>query len=450
MLYHTRLLDCIHYIHDFAHLGHRKHFGADILWHDYLVFRSRAARDEPDNCFGELWTVSHVFSQHYQTRPSECTLGQEEILDKICWLVLDGAGVVGWSGWDREDRDPPNLGQDLLSVATYFGCKSLVRDLLQQGHDPAIEYQLFPPAMYIAAFTGQADMLRLLQEHLPDYEAKRPRQHRSAHRQYSWRSKIGPWSLYGAARRGDLNMVQLALNPPAAESEAVGNWETNPDSKSMLKRPPGSVPPSSELGGYIRQAMGHARSPEVYQYLLGFLDPAEVDPEHKHHELARMAAAGHTDMVRHLLDLGADPSHPKTNKGTALLQAVRASHLDVVDLLLARGADPSAMGWERLRTPLTAAAQAGSMVMLHKLLDAGARVRRTGKDIYTLRQAVRREHTAMVELLLDLGIGTDLGRGIAFKTAEEQGLESMADLLKARGAKYEGKELYRGRLLSPH
>ncbi|KAK7954140.1 hypothetical protein PG996_015025 [Apiospora saccharicola] len=433
MLYRTRLLDSIYYIHDFAHWGHRRHYGADVLWHDYLVFRSRNARDEPDTYFGELWTVFHAFYQYCQSSPIAFSMSQDEILDRICWLVLDGAGVVGWLGWDREDRDPPNPGQDLLSVASYFGCKPLVRDLLDQGLDPAMEYHLFPPAMYIAAFTGQADMLCLVQGHLPDYEAKRHRKHRSGQIWYSWRSKIGPWSLYGAARRGDMDMVRLALNPPmcstqtsievggATDAEAGGDQEIKPDSKSMLGRQPGSVPPSSELGDFIRRAMGHARSPEIYQYLLSFLDPANADPEPKHHELARMAARGHTTMVRHLLDLGANPTHPKTNKGTALLHAVRGSHLDTVDLLLARGADPSAMGWERLRTPLTAAAQAGSMVMLRKLLDAGAALRLTGKQIFTLRQAVRREHTAMVELLLDLGVGTDYGRGSPSRRPRRRG-----------------------------
>ncbi|KAK7934889.1 ankyrin, partial [Apiospora marii] len=445
MLYRTRLLDRIYYVHDFAHWGHRRHYGADVLWHDYLLFRSRTASNEPDSYFGELWTVSHVFSQHCQAHPSACTLSQEEILDKICWLVLDGAGVVGWPGWDREDRDPPNLGQDLLSVATYFGFTSLVRDLLEEGHDPAIEYQLFPPAIYIAAFTGQADMLRLLQKYLPDYEAKRTRKHRSGHIWYSWRSKIGPWSLYGAARRGDLNMVRLALNPPmcntqtsiedvATEPEADGNREIVPDSKSMLQRPPGSVPPSSELGLYLRKAMGHAQSPEIYQYLLSFLDPAQADPEPKHHELARMAAAGNVAMVRHLLDLGADPSHPKTNKGTALLHAVRGSHLDVVDLLLARGADPSAMGWERLRTPLTAAAQTGSLVLLRKLLAAGAEgAAQRKRHLHAAAGGAAGTH-GHGGAAAGAGGGDGRGGGIAFKTAEAQGLESMAGVLWERGA----------------
>ncbi|KAK8038332.1 hypothetical protein PG994_015099 [Apiospora phragmitis] len=47
----------------------------------------------------------------------------------------------------------------------------------------------------------------------------------------------------------------------------------------------------------------------------------------------------------------------------------------------------------------------------------------------------------VVDLLLDLGTGSELERGIAFKAAEAQGLGSMADPLKPRGTKYGGEEL---------
>jgi len=44
------------------------------------------------------------------------------------------------------------------------------------------------------------------------------------------------------------------------------------------------------------------------------------------------------------------------------------------------------------------------------------------------------EHTAMVELLLDLGITSDIAMACALWGAEKKGLESMADLLRSRGA----------------
>ena len=50
--------------------------------------------------------------------------------------------------------------------------------------------------MYLAAWTGQAAMLELMQDHLPDYEGIIPRKPGL----YS-RSKVEAQSLYGAAIR---------------------------------------------------------------------------------------------------------------------------------------------------------------------------------------------------------------------------------------------------------
>lgn len=72
--------------------------------------------------------------------------------------------------------------------------------------------------------------------------------------------------------------------------------------------------------------------------------------------------------------------------------------------------------------------------MLPRLLDAGAEIRPTGADTHTLRRAVQVEHTAMVGLLLDKGVGSDRGRALALKMARDMGLDSMADLLRSRGA----------------
>ena len=98
-----------------------------------------------------------------------------------------------WKGWYRH-RNPPKLGLSILSAATYFRYTSLARELLGQCHNPTTDDGLFPCPMYIAARTGQADMLRLLQEHLPQF------QHDTADSDSptNWLSKIGPGSLPGA------------------------------------------------------------------------------------------------------------------------------------------------------------------------------------------------------------------------------------------------------------
>ena len=113
------------------------------------------------------------------------------------------------------------------------------------------------------------------------------------------------------------------------------------------------------------------------------------------------------------------------------MHAVRVWHEDIVNLLLEHGADPNERGKCRLGTPLTAAAKAVSMVMLRKLLDAGAKIVKT--DTTTLRYAVKLERTAMVELLLRMSADGKRGRRRILEMARDRSLESMVDILKRSG-----------------
>jgi ankyrin repeat protein len=84
-------------------------------------------------------------------------------------------------------------------------------------------------------------------------------------------------------------------------------------------------------------------------------------------------------------------------------------------------------------TPLAAAAQAGSLSMLRKLLRAGARI--VSNDKRTLYCAVMVEHTAMVELLLEMGAGDANDLSKILEWALEEGLESMAEVLQRHGVR---------------
>lgn len=134
------------------------------MWHDYLVFRCRDKRDESIACYVEMRNVVDALFQHHQQAQVEPEADWEEILDKVCWLALECPviGDGGWQGWNGYRNEPPKLGLRILSAATYCGYTSLVRDFLDQGHDPTKDDGLFPSPMYIAARTSQADILQLL------------------------------------------------------------------------------------------------------------------------------------------------------------------------------------------------------------------------------------------------------------------------------------------------
>jgi ankyrin repeat protein len=80
------------------------------------------------------------------------------------------------------------------------------------------------------------------------------------------------------------------------------------------------------------------------------------------------AAGGNAEMVRLLLQRGADPNLDSEQGSPVLFRAAQYGHSEVVSLLLEAGADPNATA--RGKTPLMAGAQNPEIV--RKLLVAGA------------------------------------------------------------------------------
>ena len=185
---------------------------------------------------------------------------------------------------------------------------------------------------------------------------------------------------------------------------------------------PGSIPPNTRLSSYIATSMMASRSAEVYQYLDSLVGSPRSSPPYYLPclHMRAMARAGDLAMVRFQLDTGVIPA---SLLGLALAEAARACNHDIVDLLLERGADPNHEG----RTILRAAGRSGSMAMVRKIIDAGAECHDN-----VLFRAIKLEHTAMVEMLLDMGLGCERVRATALSVAKAWGLESMADLLSSR------------------
>ncbi|MBE3044417.1 ankyrin repeat domain-containing protein [Candidatus Bathyarchaeota archaeon] len=250
-------------------------------------------------------------------------------------------------------------------------------------------------------------------------------------------------SLQGAAVRGDMDMVQLSLYPPSrtippmgveddVDEEGYTRKETILNSILVLGEKPGSITERSKLHFHISGGIGSTSSPTIYQHLRSFLSEDGWTRDHNYH-LAIRAEAGDIVMVRHLLDIGRDLLGEETFLRARLLHpplvgAVRGWHEDVVDVLLERGADLNDGRTIAFGTVLTAAAKAGSMVMLRKLLDAGAKIKNPC-DTETLKYAVKLEHTAMVKLLLRMGAGNVKARKDVLRMAKKEGLESMVGIL---------------------
>ena len=440
MLFHTRVLE--NQGHEWREhpqkvWNSQRYDCADRLWHEYLVFRCRDRSDNTIDFYVEVRSIVDALIEHRRndTRRDDDS-DWETVLDKVCWFILSARAIdsCAWRprpyGWwvgrrwsdDKDSEGRNNTGLGLLSAATYLGYMPLVRNLLAQGYDPLSNSSwMFPSPILIAAWAGQADILQLMQEQLPD-----PEDGYHCH----WRYCIGYKSLHGAAFRGDMGIVRLCLYPPSR----LLRKNTSEADTSIAGFDPGSIPAGSSLGSIIGSALCLARTLDVYKYLSSLINNVSRYREDRSMDehLVSFAGTGNMSLVRHVVGKGADISYHGRH-GTALAKAVRSRQEDIVDFLLEQGADPN--GRAGLPgTALTAAVKTGSMRMVRKILDAGANIHYPNSAVYMLRRAVEMEHTAMVELLLDLGITSDIAMACALWGAEKKGLESMTDLLRSRGA----------------
>jgi hypothetical protein len=390
----------------------RKDHGCLRFWHDYYMYRVQVetvqnGTNPRTGRFVEIRQIAEEFNRQTQ-------VGVKETTEALCWLALEG-----WKASFRavqEDYGAPNLDLNLLSAAAYFNNLPLAKRLLAEGHIPTETNNLFPPAMEIAAWAGNAYMLELFQESLPEFEDLVPRFHADKR---TWRGKLGPGSIRGAALRGDLDMLRLAIYPPS---------RANPDD-SFAGQPFGKVDSGSKQGGDLNLALYDCKNPETYKYLRAFLEEPNANINFV---MSKYAEMGNLDMVRYLLDTGAAQMQGVYNTNPLQI-AIRYGHMDIIDMLLERGIDVNGDNWQARGKPIMVAADSGCMSMVRKLLDAGAE--HTGYE--ELLSAIRLEHTEMANFFLDIYTKPPklCSWSSILRIAEEEGLESMAQLLRQRGVK---------------
>ncbi|KAK5083040.1 hypothetical protein LTR05_006922 [Lithohypha guttulata] len=112
---------------------------------------------------------------------------------------------------------------------------------------------------------------------------------------------------------------------------------------------------------------------------------------------------GHDNIVRILLDAGANPANHNSFHGSALDLAAFRGRESIVRMLLAPGASVNPKGGSRY-TALTAACSHGHLEIVSLLLAAGADVHaldRTGRSALVI--AVRAGHKELVKMLLNAG-----------------------------------------------
>lgn len=139
-----------------------------------------------------------------------------------------------------------------------------------------------------------------------------------------------------------------------------------------------------------------------------------------------------TEIVKILVDAGADPNAIDNRKETPLLNAVSKSNADTIKVLLDAGADPNLPG---AKSPLRVAA-AWSKVKIAKLLvDAGADIDDVSDPsrIPPLGAAIERERSDMIDFLLKIGADPNV-QGYSLNLAILQRNEDLTKKLLDNGA----------------
>jgi hypothetical protein len=155
--------------------------------------------------------------------------------------------------------------------------------------------------------------------------------------------------------------------------------------------------------------------------------------------LTTAAGNGHTELVRLLLNDGADINGESEFRGTGLADACYNGHEEVVKLLLDRGADVNT-GLSNIglasRNPLEAAAYGGYLGIVQRLLEYGVHVHSYGTR--ALWEAAGEGHEEIVCLLLEIGVTPDVHynsrSGSALCRAIRYGHERIVQMLLDYGA----------------
>lgn len=286
---------------------------------------------------------------------------------------------------ERRDALGYPLSMDMM-LAAQSGNIDKAKKLLAQG------VTITPNDLRVAAGAGKIEMVTLLLNAGADVNAR----------------MIGGWSALGAAARyGDINLVQLLVNKGAkVDAEAVGQAVQVGHldiAKYLLDK-----------GANINEVYGADEKYSLPGKTILMSAAAGLDSNDHNTIAMRMIkgpTADQTDVIKFLLERGADVNEQNGSGETALSVATQNGHTDVVQLLLAKKSNGS-NGQDF--AALITAIQKGQADIVKLLLDNGA------KTDHTLLTAARLGDENIVNLLLAKGAQVDENDHLSVEQVEEK------------------------------
>lgn len=256
-------------------------------------------------------------------------------------------------------------GESLLSAACSAGCYFLVEMILDMGAATEDRGHKDTTPLIEAANSGHSDIVKLLIERKASINAQ---------------TNQGNTPLILASANGHTECVRLLLEAGAKTEEHNESGHT-----ALMEA----------------ASNGHV---DVAKLLIS--KGASINThshEFKESALTLACYKGQLEMVKFLLEAGADQEHKTEEMHTALMEASMDGHVEVARLLLDSGAQVT-MPADSFESPLTLAACGGHVELAMLLLERGANIEEVNDEGYTpLMEAAREGHEEMVALLLSQG-----------------------------------------------